>query len=521
MSILVSTIAVLGAAVFASILAGFIPRISVNYVCMFLGILIVAIGPLNHLITQFDPEIFMYIVAPLIYFEGQTTRLNVVRRSLGKILGTAVVLVVAALICSGSLLSLLGIPAALAFLIASLSTPTDATATAAVSSGLIVPKRQNDLLKMESLFNDASGIILITACTLWLQNGVFQYQWTIAHFFIEAIGGILIGIAAALLMITFRRGLQQLNSWAANAQNLLFIATPFVVYYLSERLHVSGIIAVVCAGLMQNSESVSSQFIHPRQYHNGIVLMGLMQEVLNNMVFVNLGIIISRVIYHDVATNSYNSKWLLIGLSLYLINLIIRYLYGRVVKMTRKGSLIFSLGGVRGAVTLALVYSIAGSVSGGQFNQIMLVETLVVLLSMLVPSIIFPFLLEHDISQKEVMQRVNSIKQEMVEEGLKAVEQIYLPPDVRDNVLYNLRDQQSANSLKKFWQHWLRASRQPDLSPGEKEMEQRALRWAFRAEREYLDMISQKENLRDYVYQLYNAVLLAESILIDPDNELR
>ncbi len=52
-------------------------------------------------------------------------------------------------------------------------------------------------------------------------------------------------------------------------------------------------------------------------------------------------------------------------------------------------------------------------------------------------------------------------------------------------------------------------------------MEQRALRWAFRAEREYLDMISQKENLRDYVYQLYNGVLLAESILIDPDNELR
>ncbi|MCH3921468.1 cation:proton antiporter [Limosilactobacillus sp.] len=518
---LLSSITIVSAAVFASILAGFIPRLSINYVCMLFGVLIVVIAPLNHLVTRFDAGLFMYIVAPLIYFEGQTTRLNAVRQSIGKIIGTAIVLVVAAMAISGSLLTLWGVPAALAFLIAALSTPTDATATAAVSTGLIVPKRQNDLLKMESLFNDASGIILITACTLWIQNGAFQYQWTILHFFTAAIGGILIGIAAALVMITFRRGLQQLNSWAANAQNMLFIATPFVVYYLAEELHVSGIIAVVCAGLMQNSESASSRFIHPRQYHNGLVLMGMLQELLNNMVFVILGIIVSRVVYKDLVTQSYSGRWLLIGLALYIVNVIVRYLYGRLVTMTRRGSLIFALGGVRGAVTLALVYSVAASVSAHQFNQVILVETLVVLLSMIVPSLLFPFLLEHDISEKETARRIVSIKEKMVEEGIKAIEKIYLPPTIRANVLYDLRDQQSNNSFKKFWQHWLHTSRQPELSPGEKEMEQRALRWAFRAEREYLDMISQKENLRDYVYQLYNGVLLAESILIDPDNELR
>ncbi|WP_267201934.1 hypothetical protein [Limosilactobacillus kribbianus] len=80
-------------------------------------------------------------------------------------------------------------------------------------------------------------------------------------------------------------------------------------------------------------------------------------------------------------------------------------------------------------------------------------ETLVVLLSMIVPSLLFPFLLEHDISEKEVARRIVSIKEKMVEEGIKAVEKIYLPPTIRANVLYDLRDQQSNNSFKKFWQH--------------------------------------------------------------------
>ncbi|WP_225433983.1 hypothetical protein [Limosilactobacillus reuteri] len=53
----------------------------------------------------------------------------------------------------------------------------------------------------------------------------------------------------------------------------------------------------------------------------------------------------------------------------------------------------------------------------------------------------------------------------------------------------------------------------------EKELEQRALLWAFRAERQYLDMVSQKENRRDYLFEFYNEILLAESILLDTENE--
>lgn len=112
---------------------------------------------------------------------------------------------------AGFSVSLLGIPLALAFLMGALSTPTDATATESVSEGLIVPERQENILKMESLFNDASGIILVTAMALWVKKGQFNYQQTFFDFLSSAGGGIIIGIMAPLVMTSFRQFLGRIN----------------------------------------------------------------------------------------------------------------------------------------------------------------------------------------------------------------------------------------------------------------------------------------------------------------------
>lgn len=518
MTLVVSTATILVAAIIASIISGFLPRLSINYVSIILGVAIALIAPLNHLVAPFHSEIFMYVVAPLIYFEGQSTRINQVRQSLGRIVSTAVLLVLIMTVASGAILAWLGIPVALAGLLAALSTSTDATATDAVTEGLVMPRRINSLLKMESLFNDASSIILVSAAALWVEKGNLNYQQTVTGFLISAIGGILVGIAAAFIMISFRRGLQRLNLWAANAQNMLFLITPFFVYFLAEKLAVSGIIAVVCAGLMQNSESANSRFVHPRQFHTGLVLMNLVQEMFNNIVFVILGILIVRILRADLVQATPGWSWIMVGFVLYGLNLVIRFIYGLIDKLGWQNALLFALGGVRGAITLALVFAVADSVSTGQFRQLILAETLVIVLSMVVPTIIFPFILPHDIGEDVVKQRIIKIRVKMVEHGIQAIDKIYLPDDVRERIMYDLRDQQSANSLREFWRRWLHTSHGTTAEAEQRELEQRALLWAFQAERSYLDMISQKEEMRDYVYQLYNDVLLAESILIDPEN---
>ena len=516
---LVSTIILMVAAVLSSIISSFFPHFSINYISIFVGLIIGLVPFLNGRILPFHTEVFMYIVAPLIYFEGQSTRINLIGKRLRQILETAVLLVIVGTVFAGFSVSLLGIPLALAFLMGALSTPTDATATESVSEGLVVPERQENILKMESLFNDASGIILVTAMALWVKNGQFNYQQTFFDFLRSADGGIIIGIMAALVMISFRQFLGRINHDAYNAQILLFVSTPFFIYFIAEELKVSGIIAVVCAGLMQNSESIRSRFITPRQFHNGLVLLRLLRELLNNTIFVILGLLVVRIIRDDLIIGNTNSQWIVIGILLYITNLLVRYLYGLFSKMGNKGSIIFALGGVHGAVTLALVYMIINNVSSAQFDMIVLAEMLVIILSMVVPSIVFRFILNHDMSRKEAGKQVQRLRQEMVKEGLKAVEKIYLPENIRESVVYDLRDQKSANSFTDFWHQWAKASRYPEFNEQEKELEQRALLWAFRAERQYLDMVSQKENRRDYLFELYNEILLAESILLDTENE--
>lgn len=240
---------------------------------------------------------------------------------------------------------------------------------------------------------------------------------------------------------------------------MLFLVTPFFVYFVAEKLEVSGIIAVVCAGLMQNSESANSRFVHPRQFHNGMVTINLVREMLNNIVFVILGILIVRILRTDLLHSTVGWSWLWVGMALYGVNLIVRFIYGLLDKLGWKNAILFSLGGVRGAITLSLVFTVADNVNAVQFHQLVLAETLVIILSMVVPTVILPFILLHDISDRVVKERIIKIRTKMVDQGIKAVEKIYLPDSVRNRVMYELRDQQSANTLREFWKNWLHTSR--------------------------------------------------------------
>lgn len=171
MTLLISTATLLVAAIISGIVCGAIPRVPGNYISVLIGIIIALVAPLDHLVTQFHSEAFMYIIAPLIYFEGQTTRIHFVGHWLRQIIETAVLLVVISMVVAGFSVYLCGIPLALSFVIAAISTPTDATATETVSEGRIMPARQGKLLRTESLFNDATGIVLVEAMVLWVRTG--------------------------------------------------------------------------------------------------------------------------------------------------------------------------------------------------------------------------------------------------------------------------------------------------------------------------------------------------------------
>ncbi|WP_285817865.1 cation:proton antiporter [Lactobacillus taiwanensis] len=523
MELMISSFTLAIAAAISIIIAQAIDKVSANYISMIIGIIIGLVPFLNYQIASFNPEIFMeLIVAPLLFFEGQKTKIHNIGRRIKEIIGLTVIMVLLALIVSGFSIHLLaGISLPLAFIIGSISTPTDATASEAVTNGLRMPRRVTASLKAESLFNDASGIILLNMSLLWFANGYINYSQTIQEFLISSVGGSILGFALAWIIIIFRQSLIRSRFDSLNAQNLIYILTPLALYALAEHLHVSGIIAVVVAGLLHNAESQQSLLINSRQIHMGRDLENLISDIFNSMVFIILGLMMVRISRNKLF-NSDLVKWITVGIIVYLANLLVRYTYARlVIHYNRRESIVFSLGGIHGAVTLALALTISARFLGTQsYNLVIMSEAILIILSMLVPTIIFQFILPHEVSDEEAHIVVDKVRNEMVKRALISVHRMYLPQRVKRHVIYTLLNQKRVVKTREYMAVLLKTIDQPNLTKSEQYLQRLAFFRAFAVEREYLEMIGQKESkYRTYILSLYNDVLLAESLIIEPEDE--
>lgn len=356
MALLISTgVLVVAAMVSIVINRRWLPRLSVNYVSMFIGAGIAVIPFLNGLIEKFNSDIFIgLIVAPLLYFEGQNTRLNLVGRHVREIVSLTVGMVILCAVMAGlgtSLLAGVGLP--LAFILAAISTPTDATATESVTMGRVLPQREQTSLKLESLFNDASGIILLNMAILWYVNGYINYSQTLWDFVYAAgggiaFGGLVSGLIVYIRQLMLRSKLNFINNTYNNGTPLkvIYLMTPFVLYFGAEALGVSGIIAVVFAGLVHNAEGERSALANPQLASDIYQLIGLLSDILNSVVFIVLGIMLLRTaLDHSV---SYNGSliWIVIGVILYVANLLARYGYVRLIHhVSNREAWVFALGG--------------------------------------------------------------------------------------------------------------------------------------------------------------------------------
>lgn len=504
----------------------FLKRISVNYIAMALGMLLALIPQTNSLIENFSSEVFMgLIVAPLLFFEGQRTRLYSVLRSWRAILGLTVVMIILATITAafGIYLSL-GISLPLSFILAAISTPTDATATESVTHGLKLPKKIDFYLKDESLFNDASGIILLNMAVDWYIHKELHVDAAIGNFLYSAGGGIILGTVIAILLIFLRqisfRSRYHLASSVLMPVEIIFLLTPVIIYFLAEEVHVSGIIAVVAAGLVHNVESERSRLTNAAIFYNSKQISQLLIDIMNGTVFIVLGIIIVRSMREDVF-NRQTIEAIIIGTILYLTNLVVRFLYCRFSlfikgKISTKDAWIFSLGGIHGAVTFALAYTLSEmSVNIADLHLILVSEITLILLSMVVPTILFRFILEPDKPDLDQRKEVDRVRVEMVQYAMEEMNKIYIPKKIRKQLEFDLRAQMNQTSIEDFIKEIKYTVKQKELPEDEKDFRATVYRYAFRQERNYLGRIVQQE--REYRHGflvLYREILMAEVIFL-------
>ena len=240
---------------------------------------------------KFDPQfILVLVLPPILYQAALLTSWRDFKASVRPISLLAIGLVIATTLAVGGALKFLvpDIPWAAAFVLGAIVSPPDAVAATAILSRLNIPRRVVTVLEGESLVNDASGLVLYKFAVAAVLTGTFSLLDASVQFAGVAIGGAIIGLLAGWLFVFIHRHLGDVF-----IEVLTSLSVPYIAYIAAESLHVSGVLAVVAAGLVRgrySPEIVSAEMrIIARSAWNLIVFL------LNSLVFILIGMQLSGI----------------------------------------------------------------------------------------------------------------------------------------------------------------------------------------------------------------------------------
>ena len=226
--------------------------VSIPVIQVVIGLLVALVLPSVQRV-HLESELFMLVfIAPLLFNETREANIRTLLLNLNSILSLAIALVIVSMLSVGYALHLMvpSIPLAAAFALASALGPTDAATVTALKSNIHLTHRQQTLLSGESLINDASGVVAFQFSVAAAVTGAFSLVDAAGSFAVLFVGGIAMGVITGFAFSAVNAMLGRLGYEDTVANVLYEVLTPFLVYLLAETFHVSGVLAVVAAGLV-------------------------------------------------------------------------------------------------------------------------------------------------------------------------------------------------------------------------------------------------------------------------------
>ena len=192
-------------------------------------------------------EIFLLILAPLVFGEALSASYVDFKRFRRPIFALAVGLVLVTSVAIGAVAAALvpGIPLSLAFALGAILSPTDAVAVAAIARRVALPRRVVTILEGESLVNDGTGLTLLRLALAAAATGSVSGGDMAVILLQSVVGGLVVGVLAGVALAWLvRRDPDQ------TVVNAFVLIAPIPVYLIAEEVNGSGILAVVATALI-------------------------------------------------------------------------------------------------------------------------------------------------------------------------------------------------------------------------------------------------------------------------------
>ncbi len=254
----------------------------------------------------------------------------------------------------------LGVPLIFCLVFGALIAPTDPVAVLGILKRVKVPPTLEAKIAGESLFNDGVAIVVFSVlaglATGAGGHGELDAGAIVTFFLVEAVGGAALGLITGF--IAFRL-LKSVNEH--NLEVLITLALVMGTFALSDLIHVSGPIAMVCAGLLIGNIGTRFAMSETTREHT-TSFWSLIDEILNSVLFLIIGF--------EVVAISGALGYVELGLIAIPMVLIARFVSVSLPiwglkwlggTFTPGAIRIMTWGGLRGGISVALVLSLPPS----------------------------------------------------------------------------------------------------------------------------------------------------------------
>jgi monovalent cation/hydrogen antiporter len=283
--------------------------------------------------------------------------------------------------------------------------PTDALAATSIADRVGIPKRITALIEGESLVNDATGLLALEfGIAIVLRNETPTVAGGIGRLAYLTFAGLAVGLITGWIVDWIERRIED-----GPIEIAISILTPYAAYLTADRLHASGVLAVVACGLYLSRRS--SGFFSPQVRLQAWAVWDALDFILNGLVFVLIGLQLPYVLsgIHDYSHGTlllYGALFSALVIALRMVWVFpgayiaywtrTRLLHQKMNCPTVPGILILGWTGMRGVIALAAAIALPQTLADGSpfphRNLIVFLAFCVILVTLVLQGLTLPWL---------------------------------------------------------------------------------------------------------------------------------